>query len=66
MHNVHSCKASGRVNFFEMGGSGLCSAVAVSGQIDVFTCHRCVQLGTPGSERDEAAVWGAGRVLPTN
>ena len=67
VHNAHSCKASGRVHFFETGGSGFCSAVAVSGQTDdVLACCRGVQLGTPGSERDKAVVGGGGRVLPTN
>lgn len=67
MHHVHSYKASGRVNFFETGGSGFCSAVAGSGQTDdVLACHRGVQLGTPGSGRDKAVVWGGGGVLPAN
>ena len=67
VHSVRPCKASGSLNSFETRGSGFCSAVAVSRQTDdVFACHRAVQLGTPGSQRDKAVVWGGVGVLPTN
>lgn len=66
VHNVRSCKASGRVNYFETGLSSPRSAVTVSGHADdVLAGRRVVQCGTPGSEGDNDVVWEGGGVLPT-